>query len=174
MQTVSLYVSVSCCGAIWGEPLKQVGDKPIERFHWLLLCLLYSIHSPVLVYPSLSSRWFGVGYEPILATSLIWAHLIGLCLIWLSQRNIYLISGAPVAKKSSTNIKKPDKPAAKKWTPQDEAARKIQTKIRQFLAKCKLLKLKKEKKDYEELMDRLEKEVIIANNLSYSFIFQCF
>ena len=66
--------------------------------------------------------------------------------------------------------KKDEKPPAKKWTPQDDAARKIQTKVRQFLAKAALRKLKKEKEDYHELMERLEKEVSIWPYLIILFI----
>jgi len=49
--------------------------------------------------------------------------------------------------------------AAKKWTKEDEAACKIQKYVRRFLAKRQLAKKKKERADYEELMDKLEKEV---------------
>jgi len=38
-------------------------------------------------------------------------------------------------------------------------ARKIQTIIRGFLARRKLKKLKKGKQDYEDLMDKLERDV---------------
>ena len=51
------------------------------------------------------------------------------------------------------------KPAVKKWTAQDEAACKIQTKARQFLAKKALERKKKEKQEYHALMDKLEQEV---------------
>ena len=72
-------------------------------------------------------------------------------------------SAGPAAAKKGVPAKaapkKEEKPPAKKWTPQDEAARKIQTKIRQFLAKAALRKLKKARQDYEDLMERLEKEV---------------
>ena len=71
---------------------------------------------------------------------------------------------APAKGKTQTN-KTSEKPKEKVWTKEDEAARKIQTKIRQFLAKKKLAKKKKEKVDYEEMMDRLEKEVIIIHEL---------
>jgi len=47
----------------------------------------------------------------------------------------------------------------KKWTSEDEAACKIQKHVRQFLAKQQLARKKKEHADYEELMDKLEKEV---------------
>ena len=53
----------------------------------------------------------------------------------------------------------PPKPEVPKWTPQDEAARKIQITIRGFLARRRLEKLKKEKEEYLALMDKLEKEV---------------
>ena len=66
----------------------------------------------------------------------------------------------------STGAKKgvPEKPAEKKpkekvWTPEDDMARKIQTKYRQYRAKKQLEKKKKEKQDYEDLMEKLEKEV---------------
>ena len=58
---------------------------------------------------------------------------------------------------------KESKPKEKQWTPQDEAARKIQTQIRKFLAKRKLEKKKQQKKDYEELMDKLEQEVSLES-----------
>lgn len=45
------------------------------------------------------------------------------------------------------------------WTEKDDAALKIQTKYRQYRAKKALDKKKKEKQEYEELMDKLEKEV---------------
>ena len=54
----------------------------------------------------------------------------------------------------------PKKEEKKKWTPEDEAARKIQTMVRGKLARNKLEGEKKKKKEYEEEMDRLEKEVI--------------
>ena len=53
------------------------------------------------------------------------------------------------------------KPAEKKWTPQDDAARKIQVQFRGYLAKKALEKKKKEKEEYEILMDKLEKEVCV-------------
>lgn len=55
----------------------------------------------------------------------------------------------------------PAKPKERVWTAKDDAARKIQTKVRQFLAKKKLEKKKKEKQDYEELMDKIEKEAFM-------------
>ena len=58
-------------------------------------------------------------------------------------------------------VKEPAKAAEKKWTAQDTAARTIQTKIRQFLAKRKLKRLRKEKEDYEELMKKLEHEALM-------------
>lgn len=53
----------------------------------------------------------------------------------------------------------PTKPKEKVWTKQDDAARTIQTRFRQYRAKKVLEKKKKEKVEYDELMDKLEKEV---------------
>jgi len=53
------------------------------------------------------------------------------------------------------------KPKEKVWTKEDESAKKIQTKFRQYLAKKKLEKKKQEKQEYEDLMDKLEKEVLL-------------
>ena len=50
-------------------------------------------------------------------------------------------------------------PVAKKWTKEDDAARKIQTLVRGFLGRCTLKRLRKEKEEYEEKMEQLEKEV---------------
>jgi len=44
-------------------------------------------------------------------------------------------------------------------------ARKIQTKYRQYRARKQLEKKKKEKEDYEELMDRIEKEVSLFDKV---------
>ena len=41
-------------------------------------------------------------------------------------------------------------------------ARKIQTKYRQYRAKKLLEKKKREKQEYDDLMDKLEKEVLIS------------
>jgi len=49
----------------------------------------------------------------------------------------------------------------RKWTREDEAACKIQKYVRRFLAKRQLAKRKKERADYEEMMDKLEKEVYL-------------
>ena len=49
--------------------------------------------------------------------------------------------------------------AVKEWTREDEAACKIQKHVRRFLAKQHMARKKKERADYEELMDKLEKEV---------------
>lgn len=69
-----------------------------------------------------------------------------------------------LAKKFPAVEEKPGKPpapvAVKKWTKEDEAARKIQKCVRRFLAVRQLAKRKKEHADYEELMDKLEKEVV--------------
>lgn len=53
------------------------------------------------------------------------------------------------------------KPKARVWTKQDDAARTIQTKYRQHLAKKLLARKKKEKQDYNDLMDKLEKEAVL-------------
>ncbi|ELT90081.1 hypothetical protein CAPTEDRAFT_55409, partial [Capitella teleta] len=55
----------------------------------------------------------------------------------------------------------PPKAPVKKWTKQDEMAQKIQRLVRQFLARRALERKKKEKEEYEELMDRLEKEAFV-------------
>ena len=53
------------------------------------------------------------------------------------------------------------KPKEKVWTKEDDMARKIQTKYRQYRAKKLLEKKKQEKQEYDDLMDKLEKEVLI-------------
>ncbi|CAH1774100.1 unnamed protein product [Owenia fusiformis] len=68
---------------------------------------------------------------------------------------------APKGKQDAASNKKADKPKEKVWTKDDEAARKIQTGARGYLARKKLKALKKEKADYDELMDKLEKEALI-------------
>ena len=65
--------------------------------------------------------------------------------------------GAPAAKGKPGAAK--DAPAVKKWTKEDDAARKIQTCARGYIARKELQKRKKEKQDYEEMIERLEKEV---------------
>ncbi|XP_074658400.1 IQ motif and ankyrin repeat domain-containing protein 1-like [Tubulanus polymorphus] len=60
-------------------------------------------------------------------------------------------------KKSAT----PAEPKKKVWTKEDDAASKIQTKYRQFRSKKILEKKRQEKADYEELMDKLEKEAYV-------------
>ena len=57
--------------------------------------------------------------------------------------------------------KQPSPAAVQKWTRDDEAACKIQKYVRRFLAKRQLARLKKERADYEELMNKLEKEVVL-------------
>lgn len=67
-----------------------------------------------------------------------------------------------VGKKSDTKVAKKQsdtKPAVKKWTKEDEAARVIQTAARGYLGRKTLEKMKKEKQDYEDTMDKLEREV---------------
>lgn len=48
-----------------------------------------------------------------------------------------------------------------KLTDEDKAAIKIQCSIRRFLARLKLKRIRKEKQDYEELIEKLQKEVRI-------------
>lgn len=55
----------------------------------------------------------------------------------------------------------PAKPKEKVWTKQDDAARTIQSKYRQFRSKKLLEKKKKEKQDYEDLMNKLEQEAFL-------------
>ena len=69
----------------------------------------------------------------------------------------YIAKEIPAVKENTVEQSTPI--AVKKWTREDEAACKIQKYIRQFLAKRRLARKKKERADYEELMDRLEKEV---------------
>ena len=47
----------------------------------------------------------------------------------------------------------------KKWTKQDDSAVIIQKYTRRHLAKKELAKRKKDKQEYEELMDKIQKEV---------------
>ena len=47
----------------------------------------------------------------------------------------------------------------KKWTKQDDSAVIIQKYIRRHLAKKDLAKRRRDKKEYEELMDKIQKEV---------------
>ena len=77
-------------------------------------------------------------------------------------------------KSSKESIKKPDKKDVKqvqkkRWTKEDDAALKIQRVVRQFLARRRLARKKKEKKEYEELMDKLERDVGILSHLMISF-----
>ena len=70
-----------------------------------------------------------------------------------------------LAKKVHVVEEKPGKQTApvavKKWTKEDEAACKIQKYIRRFLARRQLARRKRERADYEKLMDKLEKEVLL-------------
>ena len=66
-------------------------------------------------------------------------------------KEVHAVKESPI--KQSTSI------AVIKWTREDEAACKIQKHVRRFLAKQQLSRKKKEHADYEELMDKLEKEV---------------
>ncbi|XP_019620264.1 PREDICTED: putative IQ motif and ankyrin repeat domain-containing protein [Branchiostoma belcheri] len=78
--------------------------------------------------------------------------------------------GAPVAKKGAAPAQKgkaaapakgEDKPQKKVWTKEDEAACKIQKVYRGYRAKKLLQKKKKEKEDYLELMEKLEREAFV-------------
>ena len=63
------------------------------------------------------------------------------------------------SKDSKEAIKKPETQAhKKKWTKEDDAAVKIQFAVRRFLAEKRLARKKKEKEDYDELMDKLERD----------------
>ncbi|KAK3583241.1 hypothetical protein CHS0354_015422 [Potamilus streckersoni] len=68
---------------------------------------------------------------------------------------------APATKGGKPAKELTPQPQKKAWTKEDEAARKIQTKIRQFLAKKQLEKKRKEKMAYNELMDKLEREAFV-------------
>ena len=65
--------------------------------------------------------------------------------------------------KSKTETAKKETEKKPVWTLEDESARKIQTAARGYLARRELKKLKKEREEYEELMDKLEKEVDFSN-----------
>ncbi|XP_035671647.1 putative IQ motif and ankyrin repeat domain-containing protein isoform X1 [Branchiostoma floridae] len=80
--------------------------------------------------------------------------------------------GAPVAKKGAPPSQKgkattpsksgtPDKNKKKVWTKEDGAACKIQTLYRGYMAKKLLQQKKKEKEDYLELMEKLEREAFV-------------
>lgn len=60
---------------------------------------------------------------------------------------------APKGKESKVKLEE------KKWTPKDDAARKIQSNYRGFMARKLLKKKQQEKIEYQNLMDKLEKEV---------------
>jgi hypothetical protein len=76
----------------------------------------------------------------------------------------------PVGKKGVPNATKPaakvsvasssQEKQPKKWTAEDAAATKIQSTVRRFLARKKLCKLRAERENYEEQMERLEREVL--------------
>ncbi|XP_065843329.1 IQ motif and ankyrin repeat domain-containing protein 1-like isoform X2 [Oscarella lobularis] len=67
------------------------------------------------------------------------------------------VSSSPA--KVAGDAKQKSKSAAKKWTKVEEAAaRKIQTKYRQYRAKKELAKKRKEKKEYDELMDKIQRD----------------
>ena len=76
----------------------------------------------------------------------------------ISLRQFFKCAG--VIKRAANGGKKlEEKRAEKKWTPQDDAATRIQIGMRGYLARKHLAQLKKEKEDYDKLMDELEKEV---------------
>ena len=54
-------------------------------------------------------------------------------------------------------------PKERVWGPQDDAALKIQTSYRRHLAKKDLEKKRKEKEEYDALMEKLERDVSYAN-----------
>ena len=62
-------------------------------------------------------------------------------------------------KDAKTQQKSPTKPKKKEWTLEDKKATIIQACVRMFLAKCKLHAARKKKKEYEEMMEKLEREV---------------
>ncbi|XP_071117231.1 IQ motif and ankyrin repeat domain-containing protein 1-like isoform X2 [Haliotis cracherodii] len=64
--------------------------------------------------------------------------------------------------KGKTEVKAEQaKPKKKIWTKDDAAARTIQTSYRRFQAKIFLERKKKEKQEYDELMNKLEKEAFV-------------
>ncbi|GFN81375.1 fam83h antisense RNA 1 (head to head) [Plakobranchus ocellatus] len=81
------------------------------------------------------------------------------------------VGTAVAAKSSGTSLKKApsnskagaknEKPKQKVWTKEDDAARRIQTKYRQYIGKKALEKKRKEKEEYEELMEKLEREAFL-------------
>ncbi|XP_001183758.2 putative IQ motif and ankyrin repeat domain-containing protein [Strongylocentrotus purpuratus] len=70
----------------------------------------------------------------------------------------------PAAKGSKDAAKSAQKAPAKPKPPSKEhlASVQIQKWVRRFLAQCKLQKMKKEKEDYEEMVEKLEKEAFLA------------
>ena len=102
-----------------------------------------------------------------------------MCSFSITHAHLFL-SGT---KKTTTTVGKSKADTAKKetvkkpvWTPEDESARKIQTAARGYLARKELKKLQKEKEEYEELMDKLEKEVNltfyikVGNSLFFKYV----
>ena len=72
---------------------------------------------------------------------------------------VCLLYDSGKGKSSKEAIKKPEKDVQKKkWTKEDDAAVKIQFAIRRFLAEKRLARKKKEKEEYDELMDKLERD----------------
>lgn len=54
------------------------------------------------------------------------------------------------------------------WTEKDENARTIQKYVRRHLAKNELQKLKNQKQDYDDLMEKLQKEVFNEMSIATS------
>lgn len=79
--------------------------------------------------------------------------------IYQHYYNWILVAAGKKADPKAAAKKVEQKPAVKKWTKEDDAARKIQTVARGFLSRRTLQKMRKEKEDYEALMDKLEQEV---------------
>ena len=77
--------------------------------------------------------------------------------MYVGTLSIYL---AGVKKPAPAGKPVEQKPKEKVWTKEDDMARKIQTKYRQYRAKKLLEKKKQEKQEYDDLMDKLEKEVL--------------
>jgi len=69
-------------------------------------------------------------------------------------------SKAAPAKEKQNKTKEASKPV-REWTPKDDAAKKIQTMVRGFLARRRLQRERKRKEEYEQQMEQLEKEVCI-------------
>ena len=102
-----------------------------------------------------------------------WALALWICLKWTGNEWRKFICHS-LAKKVPAAEEKPVEQsspiAVKKWTREDEAACKIQKYVRRFLAKRQLARRKKERADYEELMHKLEKEVLFLVTILLSLV----